>query len=103
MTFDTVMTETPNAFAMTFSVTADMFDLPESQLIGISRSAKKGNLTASEWYEIGLIRRADYHSMRLTARYLKNDREFAFHSAHNCSIDSVWVVLAVLEISPHES
>jgi hypothetical protein len=66
-----------------------MFDLPESQLIGITRSAKKGNPAASEWHEIGLIRRADYHSMRLTTRYLKYVREFAFHSAHNCSIDSV--------------
>jgi hypothetical protein len=27
MTFDTVMTETPNVFAMTFNVTVDMFDL----------------------------------------------------------------------------
>jgi hypothetical protein len=32
MTFDTVMTETLNAFAMSFSVTVDTFDLPGSQL-----------------------------------------------------------------------
>jgi hypothetical protein len=47
MTFDTVMTETPNAFAMSFNVTVDMFDLPGSQLIGITGSAKKGNPAAT--------------------------------------------------------
>ena len=31
MTFETVMTETPNAFAMTFKVTVGMCGLPEPQ------------------------------------------------------------------------
>jgi hypothetical protein len=83
------MTETPNAFAMTFNVTVDMFDLRGSRLIGITGSAKRSTPAASEWCGIGRIRRADYHSMRLTVSYLNNDCELAFHSAHNCSIDSI--------------
>jgi hypothetical protein len=37
MTFDTVMTETPKALAMSFKVTVDMFGLPRSHGSGETR------------------------------------------------------------------